>query len=132
MEKLKKFYIFSLLLLGAFLFFIYSQILSTTSGETLSLESKQQLVEIGEKIDVHFSIYNTGKDDRNYTFAIFFNDKRMLNDTVLVKAGDSSKFGGHFLAKEPGKVKVTAELYDADKKKLLDSVTYYVTVKPKS
>jgi hypothetical protein len=99
---------------------------------TVERMSEQGFVNVGENIIADFTIYNPSLGTKTFRYSLFYNGTRRFEDSVAIKRGMSFQFGGHYRATEPGRVTITALVYEEGvKERLIENTTYFVTVKPK-
>lgn len=129
MDRHKIVYITLLVVLGLLAIKIAYQATTQTLSSTVELISKQEFVTAGDEIVVSFKIYNPFQEPRQYTYALYLDDEKKYENMVTIKPNRRFVFGGHFRALEPGDVKVTATVYEGNKERLVENITYFVTVK---
>jgi len=127
-ERLRALYIVMLLVLGALATTILIKAGRQVASPTVEVLSKQEVATAGGEISAKFKLYNPGEKPRTFTYALYLNNSKRYEDKVLVMPESSFVFGGHYRVFEPGIVAVTALVYDADGKKLLENTTHYVRV----
>ena len=130
-DREKKVYLTLLTVLGMLALFVAYQLGTRTLSPTVELVSKQDVVTAGDRFAANFKIYNPYQEPRRYTYALYLNGSLRFEETVTIKPDRQFVFGGHYRALEPGQMMVTAVVYEGDKERLVENITYFVTVNPK-
>ena len=131
MYKLKRLYFGLLIIIGFLAISIAHLTISQSASSTVTLSSKQDFITAGDELVANFKIYNPNDEPRFYTFAFYLNDAQIYENHVTINPKRNFVFGGHSRALEPGIVKVTGVVYEGKKERLLDNISYFVTVKEK-
>lgn len=131
MERLRLAYLVLMAVIGFMVFSIIFQTTSQTISPSVTRLAKQDLITAGDEIISNFNIYNPDNKPHHYSYALYLNDVKRFENSVTVNPGKNFVFGGNYRAFEPGRVKITALVYEGEEKKLIDNITYFVSVKPK-
>ena len=130
MDKIRLFYLFSLLILILLLiiptYFIFKP---TTPEDTISLSSEHEFVELGKTISFKFQHYNPESEAKNYSVAILLNDKEISNFTRTVKNHSYLKYLGRFEDSERIRGNITVLIYKEGESEPIDKLTYSLGAK---
>lgn len=116
---------------GLLILLIIYQAANQTLNPAVSITSRQEVLSVGEDIAANFKIINPNPEPRLFTYAVYINDEKSYENSVTINPKRNFVFGGHYRAVEPGEVKVTALVYEGDKERLVENISYFVTVKQK-
>ena len=131
MDKIRLFYLFSLLIL--ILLFVlptYFIFKATTPEDTISRSSEHEFVELLEKaISFKLQHYNPESEAKNYTVTILLNDKEISILTRTVKNHSYLKYLGRFEDSERISGNITVLIYKEGESEPIDKLTYSLGAK---
>jgi hypothetical protein len=116
--------------LGVLALSVAYQTAHKTIFPSVTRTSQQEIITVDDKLVANFKIYNPNEEPRLYTYAVYIDDEKRFENKVTINPRRNFAFGGSYKGLEPGPVKVTALVYEGDKERLIENITYFVTVKP--
>jgi hypothetical protein len=130
MNKIRLFYLFSLLIL-ILLFVLPSYFIfkPTTPEESISRSSEHEFVELGKTLSFKLQHYNPESEDKNYSVTILLNDKEIINFTRAVENHSYLKYLGRFEDSERIRGNITVLIYKEGELEPIDKLTYSLGAK---
>jgi hypothetical protein len=131
LDKHRTIYRVSIVILGIIFLLVIYQITTRTLSPEVEVVGNQDFITLGDELAANFNVYNPNWNPRLYTYAIYLDDDQVYENTITIQPKRDFVFGGQFKTLKPGKIKVTALVYEGDKEQLVENITYYVSVEPK-
>ena len=129
MDKIRAFYIFSLIIL--ILLFIlptYFIFKPTTPEDTISSNTEYNIVEIGRNTTVSLKYHYHEEDkNQNYTFVAFLNEKML--DNLRIKSLSDFRYVRLFKENETENGNFTVLIYKEGESEPIDKLTYSLGAK---